>query len=130
MINVTVIEGFVTKKIWQYDGHTFCRLAVYRDQDLPRKGNGREAPDYVTLCIPAALIAPVADQFRQGARVQVHGWLESSEYQQSLAAFLEKAGAAGARVKGVDAAKVGISRVSTQVVAQRIVIVPDGERKQ
>ena len=130
MFNLAVIEGYVTKKMWQHDGVTFCRLAVYRDQDLPRRSNGQagaDAPDYLTVCLPPALVTPLAGQFRPGARVQVHGWLESYEYTQSLADFLRKAGTNGdAQVVGVDPEAVTVERVSTQVVAQRLVIVPDG----
>ena len=131
MINVAVVEGFVTKKIWQHDGYTFCRLAVYRDQDLPRneaaEGKGRDRPDYVTLCVPAVLMTPLAGEFKQGVRVQVHGWLESSEYRQSLADFLRKAGTdGGVQVSGVDPEQLSVSRVSTRIVAQRLVVVPNG----
>ena len=129
MLNQVHIEGFVTRKIWQYGGDTFFRLAVYRDPDRPRKEadrgeNGRDRPDYVTIRVPAALTAlPV--EFRPGQRIQVHGWLESRQYSQTLAEFLGDCGVTGVQVAGADPDEVSANRGSTWVVAERIVEIPE-----
>ena len=138
MLNETHIEGYVTKKQWMYGGDRFMRLAVYRDPDRPRKENdqnskkgGQDQPDYVTVKLPAALIAGMPIEFKPSQRVQVHGWVESRQYEQSLAEFLDSA----RQDKGqeVDVApelskKIVTFRSSTWVVADRIQIVNRKEK--
>jgi hypothetical protein len=137
MLNETHIEGYVTKKQWMYGGDRFLRVAVYRDPDRPRKEADRDStqerdqPDYVTVKLPAALIAGMPIEFKPSQRVQVHGWLESRQYEQSLAEFLDSA--RQDQGQAVDVApelsqKVVTHRSSTWVVADRIQIVNRGEK--
>ena len=130
MLNQVHVEGFVTKKIWQYSGDTYFRLAVYRDPDRPRKVAEREAPDerdkpdYVTVRVPARLTTmPV--EFQSGQRVQVHGWLESREFDQSLAEFLWEAQGPKPKVSKAQAGKVIAHRGATWIVAERVLTMPE-----
>ncbi|MEA3397133.1 MAG: hypothetical protein U9R05_06690 [Chloroflexota bacterium] len=129
MLNQVHVEGYVTKKIWQYDGFTFFRLAAYRDQDRPRKkakrqaSNERDQPDYVTVRVSPSLTAmPIA--FEPGQRVQVHGWLESQSQKSSLADFLEAAEGPKIEIDAAKAQKSVAYRDFTRIVAERIVILP------
>ena len=130
MLNQVHVEGYVTKKIWQYDGDTFIRMATYRDQDRPRKkGNGRsnerDQPDYVTVrVLPTAM--PIA--FKSGQRIQVHGWLESQSQKFTLADFLGAASGPKPEVDSAQAKKVVASRDFTRIVAERIVELPKSKR--
>lgn len=133
MLNQVHVEGYVTKKIWQYGGFTFLRLATYRDQDRPRKQadgraseNERDQPDYVTVRIASALTAmPVA--FEPGQRIQIHGWLESQSQKSSLADFLEAADGPKPEIDSAKAQKVVAYREFTRIVAERIVMLPQSK---
>jgi hypothetical protein len=134
MLNQVHTEGYVTKKVWQHSGDTFFRLAVYRDPDRTRKEAGRQAaderdqPDYVTVRVPAALTTlPV--EFQSGQRVQVHGWLESREFDYTLAEFLADAQGPKPEVDPGLAGQVAAHRGTTWIVAERIITL-DGERSE
>ena len=133
MLNQVHIEGYATKKIWQYGGDTFFRLAAYRDPDRPRKEsdrnpNERDKPDYVTIKVPASLLAGLPVQFTSGQRVQVHGWLESREYESTLAEFLKDA-RSELKIDVAQAKKVIAHRSTTWIVAERIVRIPGDNRR-
>ena len=137
MLNETHIEGYVTKKQWMYGGDKFMRVAVYRDPDRPRKESDRDSakerdqPDYVTVKLPAALIAGMPIEFRPSQRVQVHGWLASRQYEQSLAEFLDSTRKDKGQEIDVDpelSKKIVTFRSSTWVVADRIQIVSRGDK--
>jgi hypothetical protein len=135
MLNQTHQEGFVTKKQWTYNDDRFFRMAVYRDPDRQRKqaadpGPDRvDAPDYITVCIPAGLRLP--GEIKAGQRLQVDGWLESRHFEVSLDEFLERA--RGPKVSVVVdeemAQRVMVERTTTWIVADRVVIVPPGDRR-
>jgi hypothetical protein len=135
MLNQVHQEGFVTKKQWTYDDDHFFRLAVYRDPDRQRKQaadpapNRVDAPDYVTVCIPAELGLP--GEIKAGQRLQVDGWLESRHYDVSLDEFLEKARGPKVSVVVDDemAQRISVARTTTWIVADRVVIVPPGDRR-
>ncbi len=135
MLNQTHVEGYVTKKIWQYGGDTFFRLAVYRDPDLPRKetgrnSNDRDKPDYVTVKVPASLLAGLPVQFTSGQRIQVHGWLESREYESTLAEFLKDARESELEIDPAQAQRIVAHRSTTWITAARIVSMPDRGRNK
>lgn len=117
-MNEVHIEGFITKKQWMYGGDKFFRVAIYRDPDRPRKKeNGdREKPDYITVKVPNGGFI----QLEASHLIQVHGWLESREYEYTLADFLEDADAEEITVDG-DAANAITHRGSTWIVAERLV---------
>ena len=135
MLNQVHIEGYATKKIWQYGGDTFFRLAAYRDPDRPRKEsdrnpNERDKPDYVTIKVPASLLAGLPVQFTSGQRVQVHGWLESREYESTLAEFLKDARGSELEVDSAQAKEIIAHRSTTWITAERIVNIPNNSRSK
>ena len=132
MLNQVHVEGYVTKKIWQYSGDTFFRLAIYRDPDRPRKeanrgAKERDKPDYITVKVPVAGL-PV--HFESGQRVQVHGWLESREYESTLAEFLKDAQGPELELDPALTKKVIDHRSTTWITAERIVSIPNDGRSK
>ena len=130
MLSEVHVEGFITKKIWQHSGDTYFRYAIYRDPSRPRKQaaranpSERDEPDYITVRVPAALTTlPV--EFQAGQRVQVHGWLESREFDYSLAEFLESAQGEKPKIEPALAEKLTTNRGTTWLVAERIVTLSD-----
>lgn len=129
MLNVAHVEGFVTRRIWQINGDMFFRLAVYRDPDRPRKEAEREAPDerdkpdYITIRVPAVLTTPPV-KFRPGQRLQIHGWLESREFDYTLAEFLGNAQGPKPEVTEEQMCNVTAHRTTTWMTAERIVLLP------
>ena len=126
MLNQASLDGFVTKQIWTYSGDTFFRLACYRDQDRPHKaaaGNGRDKPDYHTVRVPASLTAgPV--QFQAGQRLQVHGWLESREFDYTLAEFAgDVRQGQMPQIDQTEAEKIVAYRSTSWIVADRVVLI-------
>ena len=132
MLNKAIAEGYVTKKIWPYDGDMFFRLAVYRDPDreikvADRGPDERHKPDYFTVRLPASLEVAV----EAGQRVQIDGWLESREFDDTLADFLNKSrGDRKPRVDPQVARQVVKHRTSTWLVADRIIVIPNGGGNQ
>ena len=91
MINDVVLEGIVVKT-WKYADDLLFRLACYRDPDLPQKplNDVQDAADFVTIRVPKGnLGAPVVVE--KGYHVRVHGFLQSRDYEESLADFLKDA---------------------------------------
>ena len=131
MLNSASVEGYVTKKIWEYDGDQFFRLAMYRDPDRPRKRNPQESegkrdqPDYATVRVPATL----SDRIKPGQRVQVHGWLESQVQRRTLAEFLATAKGPALDLDQEKAQEISTAMDYTRIVADRIVPMPHSERK-
>ena len=103
----------------------------YRDPDMPRKPNpaaieeAKHSPDYVTVCLPYQVLQRLAQPPEPGLQLQVHGWLESNDYEQPLSDFLDRA-RHGDRVtvSGTDPNRVVAKRVATRVVAKRVVVSP------
>jgi hypothetical protein len=132
MLNQVHAEGYVTRRQWTYSGDTFFRLAVYRDPDRPRKEadrqdpNERDRPDYVTIRVPATLLAGLPVQFQAGQRVQVHGWLESREYDYTLAEFLDDAQGPKPEVGEAQAGQVVAHRGTTWITAERVLTLSRG----
>ncbi|MDR7574508.1 MAG: hypothetical protein QN194_16465 [Armatimonadota bacterium] len=131
MLNLASVEGFITRRRWRRNGYHFFRLAVFRDQDRPRKhlpeGEGRpgrwDQPDYISVKVPPELTA-VALSLRPGQRVRVFGWIETEDYMESLRQFLRRAGVAVPALADLDLDNVAVSRAATWIVADRIVPVP------
>ncbi len=134
MLNLVTIEGFVTSRRWRRDGYHFFRIACYRDPDRPRKhqdaGPGRwDRPDYVSVKIPPGLTT-MAMSIRPNQRVRIVGWLESEDYMESLARFLQRAEVTIPEELRDQADQIAVSRAATWIVADRIVIVfPEEDRE-
>lgn len=130
MLNEVVIEGYVTGKTWKYSGDTLFRLACYRDPQRPakRQTENRDEPDYLTVRLPAALLAGLPVRLERGIRYRVHGFLQSREYAETLGTFI--AGASGlTRALSVSddlRSEITRNRVTTEIVAERLSVVEAG----
>ena len=138
MINEVVLEGIVVKA-WKYADDLLFRLACYRDPDLPTKpfnplsgaqrvNATQDAADFVTIrVIKGNLGAPVSVE--QGATVRVHGFMQSRDYEESLADFLKDAhGAELAVPENLNPATLRASRGTTEVIARRIMSQRNGSK--
>jgi hypothetical protein len=127
MINDVVLEGIVVRT-WKFADDLLFRLACYRDPDLPQKplDETRDAADFVTIrVIKGSLGAPVVVD--KGLHLRVHGYLQSRDYQESLADFLKDARGAELPVPAVlDPATLRAPRGATEIVARRIISQPNG----
>jgi hypothetical protein len=121
MINEVIMEGIVVK-VWKFTDDLLFRLASYRDPDLPQKApfDVRDAADYVTIrVIKGNLGAPVT--LDKGAHIRVHGFLQSRDYEESLADFLKDAqGVALTVPENFDPLSLKASRGTTEIIARRI----------
>ncbi len=130
MINDVVLEGIVVKT-WKYADDLLFRLACYRDPDLPQKlrNETQDAADFVTIRVPKGnLGAPVVVE--KNLRVRVHGFLQSRDYEESLATFLKDARAGEIPLPGsFDATALLAPRVTTEVVARRIMSQPNANHR-
>jgi hypothetical protein len=131
MINEVVLEGIIVKT-WKFADDLLFRLACYRDPDLPSKplSDVKDAADFVTIrVIKGNLGAPVSVQ--KGINVRVHGFLQSRDYEESLADFLKDAhGAVLAVPENLDPAALRAPRGTTEVIARRIMSPHHGTSNQ
>ncbi len=114
MLNTVTIEGIVTAKDERL--HT-ARLAVYRDDNKRFRADGREMPDYISVRYGGNR----EDDLQVGNRVLVHGFIQSRDFQESLARILERVGLElpddlKQKVNGMS-----LPRVATEVVADKII---------
>jgi hypothetical protein len=121
MINDVVLEGIVTKT-WKFAGDLLFRLACFRDPDMPQRplNETQDMADFVTIrVIKGNLSAPVSVEY--GTQVRVHGFIQSRDYEESLADFLKDARGAELPVpEGLDPTGLRATRGSTEIVARRI----------
>ncbi len=132
MINEVTIEGIIVKA-WKYTDDLLFRVAIYRDPDLPQKASAtdvHDAADYITIrVVKGSLGAPVS--LEKGQHIRVHGFLQSRDYDETLADFLKDA--RGAEMKppeGIDPQALKAQRATTEVVARRIIRVSNGASKR
>ena len=137
MINEVTIEGIVTREPWTYDKDVFFRIASYRDMDMPAKPDtsvqGRDEPDYTNIRYPGG--AGTMFSIQKGQHVRIHGFLQSREFRESLAEFLEKAKKTGSAEvallpEGVKPEKVMIDRNTVEVVAARVISLDSNGKKK
>jgi len=137
MINEVTLEGIVTRDPWTYDKDVFFRIASYRDMDMPAKPDlavpGRDEPDYVNIRYPGG--AGTMFSIQKGQHVRIHGFLQSREFKENLAEFLEKAkkNTVSAELKLADELKpekVVIDRNTVEVVAARVISLDPGSKKK
>ena len=130
MINEIVLEGIVVKT-WKYADDLLLRLASYRDPDLPQKALSevRDAADFVTVrVIKGNLGAPVVVD--KGMHIRVHGFLQSRDYEESLADFLKDARGAELPVpETLDPSVLRAPRGTTEVIARRIMSQQNGTKR-
>lgn len=130
MINEVVLEGIVVKT-WKYADDLLFRIACYRDPDLPSKSLSdiQDAADFVTIrVLKGNLGAPVVVE--KGVHVRVHGFLQSRDYEESLADFLKDARGADLPVpESLDPNNLRAPRGTTEVIARRIMSQRNGSKK-
>jgi hypothetical protein len=130
MINEVVLEGIVVRT-WKYADDLLFRLACYRDPDLPQKplNEVQDAADFVTIRVPKGnLGAPV--MVEKNYRIRVHGFLQSRDYEESLADFLKDARGAELPVpENLDPSELRAPRGTTEVVARRIMSQVNGSKR-
>jgi hypothetical protein len=130
MINEVVLEGIVVKT-WKYAEDLLFRIACYRDPDLPSKSlnDAQDAADFVTIrVIKGNLSAPVVVE--KGYHVRVHGFLQSRDYEESLADFLKDARGAELPVpESLDLNELRAPRGTTEVIARRIMSQRNGSKR-
>lgn len=127
MINHIIVEGLVVRS-WTVLSDHFFRLASFRDPGLPARPRGelKDTPDFVTVRVPDGTLGGPLCVLRDD-RIQVHGFLQSRDYQESLADFTREArGPALKLLDGYDPRELTRSRSTNEIVAHRIVCV---ERK-
>jgi hypothetical protein len=123
MINTVILEGLVVRA-WTLADDRFYRIASYRDPGLPPKPRNAEqdAADFMTVRVPkGSLGGPVSLEVED--LVRVHGFVQSRDYEETLADFAHEA--KGPRLKlldDYDAQALRRSRVATEIVAQAIVL--------
>ncbi|HEC36319.1 MAG TPA: hypothetical protein ENI39_07280, partial [Anaerolineae bacterium] len=90
MLNIVVIEGYVTNKIWHWGADLCFRLASYRDSHLPQKPppppetNHDQAADYLTVRVVGGAPGGLPVAIHPGQRVRVHGFLGSRPWRRTL----------------------------------------------
>lgn len=130
MINEVVLEGIVVKT-WKYAEDLLFRIACYRDPDLPSKvlNDAQDAADFVTIrVLKGNLGAPVVVE--KGVHVRVHGFLQSRDYEESLADFLKDAHGADLPVpESLDPNELRAPRGTTEVIARRIMSQRNGSKR-
>lgn len=130
MINEVVLEGIVVKT-WKYAEDLLFRIACYRDPDLPSKSlnDAQDAADFVTIrVLKGNLGAPVVVE--KGIHVRVHGFLQSRDYEESLADFLKDAHGAELPVpENLDPNNLRAPRGTTEVIARGIMSQRNGSKR-
>lgn len=130
MINEVVLEGIVVKT-WKYADDLLFRIACYRDPDLPSKSlnDVQDAADFVTIrVLKGSLGAPVV--IEKGVHVRVHGFLQSRDYEESLADFLKDARGTELPVpENLDPNELRAPRGTTEVIARRIMSQRNGSNR-
>ena len=129
MINEAIVEGYIARLpgqsgTWQWKRDTLFRLEVRRDPNRPAKPqtDSRDEPDYITVRLPADRFAGVPFAPDNSKKIRVHGFLQSREYQETLATFLGRAKGLTSQISVSDelARQVTHNRVTTELVAERI----------
>lgn len=127
MLNEISVEGTVIGNSWRWGADTLFRVGVDRDLQRSRKGLGpHDASDYFTVRASAQVLGVFPVQFRQGMRLRIHGFLQSREHEETLKAYLIRAhGPTGALAVDPEMAdQITVTRVITEIMAERITVVP------
>lgn len=106
---------------WSYAGDVLVRVSVDRDMGRPAKGAGRERYDYLTVRFLGGRDTGLT--LERGQTLEVHGFLQSRDYDETLASWLNGAVAQGKARKpempdGQGRAII-TRRVTTEVIAER-----------
>lgn len=133
MVNVVIIEGYVTAKVWNWSGDFCFRLASYRDLHLPQKPppaaetDHDQAADYVTVRIPGGAPGGLPVAVRPGQRVRVHGFLGSRPWRRTLEELARASRAGVAWPDGFDPRKAVVEDEVVDVIAEQVILLSQPE---
>jgi hypothetical protein len=105
--------------------------------DMPAKPDtivsGRDEPDYTNIRYPGG--AGTMFSIQKGQHVRIHGFLQSREFKESLAEFMEKAkkNTSNGEIKlteDLKPEKVSIDRNTVEVVAARVISLDSQSKKK
>lgn len=116
-MNDVRISGLV-KRTWTHSGILYARLAVRRDRGRPRRD--RQAGgnyDYMTVALGGSGSPP--PDLQPGQRLSVHGWVQSRDFDESLADFLARAEGGAPPLEPALAERIVVHRSVTEIVAER-----------
>jgi hypothetical protein len=130
LINEVVLEGIVVKT-WKRAEDLVFRIACYRDSDLPSKSlnDVQDAADFVTIrVLKGNLGAPMVVE--KGYHVLVHGFIQSRDFEESLADFLKDARGVELPVpENLDPNDLCAPRGTTEVIARLIMSQRNGSKR-
>jgi hypothetical protein len=137
-MNSVQLNGYVTHK-WKYGTDRFLRLAVQRGPALPAKVEDEDRDgqlvrrdcDYISVRLPASLFGGMPVDFAKGTQLEIVGFLQSRDYYESLAGFLNRAngGPPPALPDDYDAGRLQERRSAVEVVAQSVAKVENNGQK-
>ncbi len=136
MLNVVIVEGYVTSKIWRWSGDLCFRLASYRDSHLPQKPppppgtNHDQTADYMTVRVLGGAPGGVPVAIQPGQRVRIHGFLGSRPWRRTLAEVAQFTQGQPVRwASGFDPAQAILEDEVVDVIAERVIALaaPSGE---
>ncbi len=88
MLNLSIVEGIVTNRIWTYDRHLHCRLAIY-PHNRSSASRTRDTATFITVRFP---LSNMPLDIREGMHIRVQGSLGTSDEVLTLKQFLNKLG--------------------------------------
>ena len=117
------------KKVWTYDNNLYVRLSVRRDPGRPKRSPQEGGPyDYITV---AFIDGKNQFHFIPGQMLSVHGWIQSRDFDETLAEFLERArGADGLDIPKAQLRQIYVHRSVIEVIAERWYIESNGENRR
>ena len=106
------------KRVWTYDDNLYVRLSIRRDPGRPKRSPQEGGPyDYVTV---AFIDGKRQFHFEEGQFLAVHGWIQSRDFDESLADFLKRAeGADGLDIPQNQLRQISVHRSVIEVIAER-----------
>jgi hypothetical protein len=136
MINEAIVKGYIARLpgrpgTWKWKRDTLFRLEVRRDSNRRAKPqtDSRDVPDYITVRLPADRFAGAPFAPDSSKKIRVHGFLQSREYQETLATFLSRANGLTSQIAVSDevAHQVTHNHVTTDLVAERLLQLDEDE---
>ena len=106
------------KRVWTYNDNLYVRLSIRRDPGRPKRSPQEGGPyDYVTV---AFIDGKRQFHFEEGQFLTVHGWIQSRDFDESLADFLKRAeGADGLDIPQNQLRQISVHRSVIEVIAER-----------
>jgi hypothetical protein len=77
------------KRVWTYSDNLYVRLSVRRAPGRPKRPSQEGGPyDYITILFPDGRRQL---SFEPGQHLTVHGWIQSRDFDETLADFIKRA---------------------------------------